>query len=186
MIWGRGWRKFLKLNFFSPDPLPWKYFFFKKASQKLFFLEEAFSIFFFFLSCVDVILFFLRDGWSEFLFLESGVQNFVFLEKGLRNFFFSISSGPPPRSLMVVPLLYCQMPGQWQLAWSVSGQVNNPHEPIVLQKQGCDKNFEKLLKFWQRPARLDCNNIYGGWPYYSYLLLNRVGRYPDIKVKHVF
>ncbi len=26
-----------------------------------------------------------------------------FLEKGLRDFFFSISSGPPPRSLMVVP-----------------------------------------------------------------------------------
>ncbi len=28
---------------------------------------------------------------------------YFFLEKGLRNFFFSISSGPNPRSLMVVP-----------------------------------------------------------------------------------
>ncbi len=42
-------------------------------------------------------LFFLRECLLRFIYF--------FLEKGLRDFFFLISSGPPPTSLMVVPLL---------------------------------------------------------------------------------
>ena len=42
--------------------------------------------------------------WNEFIFSWESLLYFL-LEKGLRNFFFSISCGPTPTSLMVVPLL---------------------------------------------------------------------------------
>ncbi len=48
--------------------------------------------------------FFSAWGGLKFFFPESGLQNFFPRRRAVRNFFFSISSGPRPRSLMVVPL----------------------------------------------------------------------------------
>ncbi len=44
-----------------------------------------------------------KSKMNLFFPAEGLCTKFFSLEKGLENFFFSFSSGPPPRSLMVVP-----------------------------------------------------------------------------------
>ncbi len=79
---------------FSRGPLPYKKDFLGKASQNFFFPRQGISKFIFFLESASQNLFF---SWRVPL------KKYFFPGDGPSKYFFSISSGPLPRSLMVVP-----------------------------------------------------------------------------------
>ncbi len=140
MIWGGGGGNFRNEFIFSWEPLPYKFFFLCRASQKLFFifffvslarpskfifsqrtaskifssLKSASQNLFFPGECLSKFIFSWRVPLKIYFFPESASQNLFFPGEYLSKFifswrraseiiFFSISSGPTPRSLMVVP-----------------------------------------------------------------------------------
>ncbi len=90
--------------FFPANPFRIKIFSWAKPLKFYFFLGEASQIFFSWIVPLK-IYFFPGECLSKFIFSwRVPLKIYHFPEKGLRHFIFSISSGPTPRSLMVVPL----------------------------------------------------------------------------------
>ncbi len=106
---------YLQKGLFFPWQGPSKFFFSQRlASKIIFFLGIASQNLFFPGECLSKFIFSWRVPLKIYFFLESASQNLFFPGECLSKFifswrraseifFFSISSGPTPRSLLVVP-----------------------------------------------------------------------------------